>query len=98
MGISMSGKILKRDIVEKFAVEFDLTKKEATKQVDFIFETIIKELKEGNTVAINDLGKFEIKERAARIAINPATLEKVNVPAKKTVSFKASMKLKELFK
>ncbi len=48
-------------------------------------------------MAINDLGKFEIKERAARIAINPATLEKVNVPAKKTVSFKASMKLKELF-
>ena len=34
------------ETVEKFAVEFDLTKKEATKQVDFIFETIIKEIKQ----------------------------------------------------
>ncbi|NLZ75933.1 MAG: HU family DNA-binding protein [Erysipelotrichia bacterium] len=94
----MNGKILKSDIIEKFAVEFDITKKDAAKQVDFIFETIIEELIKGNDVSIKDLGKFEIKERAARVAINPATLEKVDVPAKNTVSFKASMKLKELVK
>ncbi len=91
----MNEKILKKDIVEKFADEFDITKKDAAKQVDFVFETIIAELVAGNDVAIKDLGKFEIKKRNARVAINPQTLEKVDVPAKKTVSFKASTNLKK---
>ncbi len=94
----MNSKILKKDIVEKFAAEFEITKKDAAKQVDFIFETIIEEIIAGNDVAIKDLGKFEIKQRAARTGINPATLQKVEVPAKKTVSFKASAKLKEAVK
>ncbi|MDI9540597.1 MAG: HU family DNA-binding protein [Bacillota bacterium] len=94
----MQIKILKKDIVERFAVEFDLTKKEAAKKVDYIFETIIEELTAGNDVLIKDLGKFEIKQRAARVGINPATLEKVDVPARKTVSFKASAKLKKAVK
>ncbi len=94
----MNSKIFSKDIVEKFASEFDITKKDATMQVDYIFETIIEELIAGNTVAIKDLGKFEIKQKASRVGINPATLEKVNIPAKKTVSFKASAKLKEAVK
>ena len=94
----MYQKILKKDLVEKFAAEFDITKKDANQQVDFIFDSIIKELVAGNSVSIKDLGKFEIKHRDARIAINPATLEKVEVPAKNTVTFRASAKLKEAVK
>ena len=33
-------------------------------------------------------GVFEVRERAARVAQNPRTLEKVPVPAKRTVKFK----------
>ncbi|MGI6608114.1 MAG: HU family DNA-binding protein [Erysipelotrichaceae bacterium] len=94
----MYRRIFKKDIIERFAAEFDLTKKDATSQVDFIFETIIEELISGTTVSIKDLGKFEIKQRTARSGVNPATLEKIDIPARKTLSFKASAKLKEAVK
>ena len=38
---------------------------------------------------------FEIKERAARKAQNPRTLEKVQVPKKKVVKFKVGRMMKE---
>ena len=39
-------------------------------------------------------GVFEIRERAPRIAQNPKTLERVPVPAKKTVKFKIGRLMK----
>ncbi|MCC6359153.1 MAG: HU family DNA-binding protein, partial [Phycisphaerales bacterium] len=38
---------------------------------------------------------FEIRERAARIAQNPKTMEKVPVPPKRTVKFKVGRLMKE---
>ena len=40
-------------------------------------------------------GSFEVKERAARTALNPSTREKMNIPACKVVSFKAGKALKD---
>jgi hypothetical protein len=42
-----------------------------------------------------EFGVFEIKERAARKAQNPRTLEKVRVPAKRVVKFKVGRLMKE---
>ena len=38
---------------------------------------------------------FEVKERAARRAQNPRTLEKVSVPAKRVVKFKVGRMMRE---
>ena len=38
---------------------------------------------------------FEVKERAARRAQNPRTLEKVHVPAKRVVKFKVGRLMRE---
>ena len=55
---------------------------------------VIRELSEGNRLEFRDFGVFEIRERAPRIAQNPKTLERVPVPAKKTVKFKIGRLMK----
>jgi nucleoid DNA-binding protein len=42
-----------------------------------------------------DFGVFETRTRAARTAQNPKTLERVEVPAKRTVKFKMGRLMRE---
>jgi hypothetical protein len=52
-------------------------------------------LGEGQRVEFRDFGVFEVKVRRARSAHNPRTLEKVMVPARRTVKFKPGRLMKE---
>ena len=53
------------------------------------------ELEKGNTVDLSGFGKFVVKEKAAHEGINPATMEKITIAAKKAVAFKPAKALKE---
>jgi nucleoid DNA-binding protein len=61
---------------------------------DFLDE-ITAELCHNNRIEFRDFGVFEIKARAARIAQNPKTLERVKVPSKRTVKFKMGRLMRE---
>ena len=84
----MSNVINKKDLAEKLAEEFGCSKKDATAYVQFVFDT----------VDVFGFGKFSISERAARTGINPATKEKIEIAASKSVKFKASKALKDAVK
>ena len=86
----MSNVINKKDLAEKLAEEFGCSKKDATAYVQFVFDT--------GTVDVFGFGKFSISERAARTGINPATKEKIEIAASKSVKFKASKALKDAVK
>ena len=43
-----------------------------------------------------DFGVFEVKQRAARMAQNPKTMERVQVPPKRTVKFKPGHMMKAI--
>jgi len=58
-------------------------------------DEVISELGKGNRLEFRDFGVFEVKERAARTAQNPRTLEKVQVPAKRSVKFKMGRIMRE---
>ena len=53
------------------------------------------ELARGNRLEFREFGVFEVRERAARWAQNPRTLEKVRVPAKRVVKFKVGRLMRE---
>jgi integration host factor subunit beta len=55
-------------------------------------DEVIRELAQGNRLEFRDFGVFETKQRAARQAQNPKTLERVHVPPKRTVKFKLGEK------
>ncbi|MDY0097412.1 MAG: HU family DNA-binding protein [Candidatus Dojkabacteria bacterium] len=86
--------MLKKDLVDRVAKSAGLTKKQSADAVDGVFEAITHALKAGDPVLLTGFGKFEVRERAARVGINPKTLEKINLPATKVPAFKAGKALK----
>lgn len=87
--------ITKKILIDRIAESTGM-KRVAVKQVvqEFLDEVII-ELGEGNRLEFRDFGVFEVKHRAPRIAQNPKTLERVPVPAKRTVKFKVGRRMRE---
>ena len=80
----------KKDFVDRIA---ENTQVKAVVQ-NFLDEIIV-ELTKGNRLEFRDFGVFEVKERAARKARNPKTLEPIDVPAKRSVKFKMGRLMKE---
>jgi len=87
--------ITKKDLVDRIAEKGGNKRVVVKKIVQRFLEEIIKELGEGNRLEFRDFGVFEVRERAARIAQNPKTMEKVEVPSKRTVKFKIGRLMKE---
>ena len=84
----------KKDLIDRIAIETDQKRSAVKKTVQCFLDTVIRELSQGHRLEFRDFGVFEIKNRAPRIAQNPKTLERVAVPAKKTVKFKVGRLMK----
>ena len=87
--------ITKKELIDRIA-ENTQTKRVSVKNIIQVFlDEIIAELSKNNRLEFRDFGVFETKLRAARIAQNPKTLERVEVPVKRTVKFKMGRLMKE---
>ena len=85
----------KADLVSKVSETTELSKKDATKVVDAVFDAIAEALQSGDKVQLVGFGNFEIRERSARKGRNPQTGEEIDIPASKVPSFKPGKALKE---
>lgn len=80
--------VTKKELVNRIADQTGATKVVAKDIIQRFLNAIINELADGNRLEFREFGVFELRERAARLAQNPRTLEKVPVPAKRIVKFK----------
>lgn len=87
--------VTKKDLIDRIAGTTTCRRSDVKTVVQRFLEELIDELGRGNRLEFRDFGVLETKERAARIAQNPKTLQRVSVPAKKTVKFKVGRLLKE---
>ena len=87
--------ITKKDLVDRIVENAGITRVAAKAVVQCFLEEIISELAKGNRLEFRDFGVFEVRERAARVAQNPKTLEPVDVPAGRRVKFKMGRIMKE---
>ncbi len=87
--------VTKKELVSRIADRTGQTKVVTKDIIQMFLDEIITELGKGNRLEFREFGVFEIKERAARKAQNPRTLEKVEVPAKRVVKFKVGRLMKE---
>ena len=87
--------VTKKELVSRIADRTGQTKVVTKDIIQMFLDEIITELGRGNRLEFREFGVFEIKERAARKAQNPRTLEKVEVPAKRVVKFKVGRLMKE---
>jgi nucleoid DNA-binding protein len=82
------------DLIEEYANEFGITKKEAEVRLDWVEDRIVKGVKSGDEVVLS-IGKFEMKKVPARMGRNPKTGESMKIVAKKKPVFKATKKFKD---
>lgn len=87
--------ITKKELVNRIADQTGQTKVVVKDILQRFLDEIIDELSHGNRLEFREFGVFEVRERAARRAQNPRTLEKVAVPAKRVVKFKVGRLMRE---
>ncbi len=85
----------KKELIEKVAVDAEITKKAAELAVESVLNGIETSLVEEGKITFVGFGTFEVRERAAREGRNPKTGETMTIAASKGVGFKAGKKLKE---
>ena len=85
----------KNDLVAAVSTGTGLSKSDATKAVDEVFDQITMALKKGDDVRLVGFGTFAVTKRAATQGRNPRTGEKIEIPASKRPKFTAGKGLKE---
>lgn len=88
----------KKELVGKVVEATGVSKKDVDAVIKATFDAITEALVVGDNVQLLGFGTFDVVERAARTAFNPATQEKIEIPATKAPKFKASKSLKEVVK
>ena len=88
--------MLKQDLIQKSTESLDgYLKKDISKAVDIIIETMAESLDQGKRVEIRGFGSFSIRSRKARLTKNPKTGKIMDIPPRKTLHFAMSKSLKE---
>lgn len=88
----------KKELVSAIAEKTEETKVKTEGMLNALIEVVSETLSNGEEVAIAGLGKFEVRERAARNGRNPQTGEAITIAASKVPAFKASKTLKDAVK
>lgn len=85
----------KKELITSMSEKTNLNKTNVEKALNAFIETVQEALETGQNVQLIGFGTFEIKERAARVGLNPKTKERIDIPAKKAPAFKTGKEFKE---
>ena len=85
----------KAQLVEKVANQTGLTRKRSREAVGAVISAITDSLAREEKVTLVGFGTFQVIERKARKGVNPQTRERLDIPAKNVVRFKAGKGLRE---
>ena len=88
--------VSKQEIINKLSSNFpNLYKKDISRLFNIFLFEITKALIEGERVELRDVMMFETRKQKKRTSLNPKTLEKVEVPEKRSILFKCSKEWKK---
>ena len=86
--------LTKADMAKSLFNAMGLNKKEALELVNLFFQELEASLTDGEQVRLSGFGNFELHDKKERPGRNPKTGEKVPVPARRVVTFRAGQKLR----
>lgn len=85
----------KNDLAKAVAGKTGLSQTAASEALGAVLESIESELSQGGEVTITGFGRFSVKERGARQGVNPATGQRISIPATTAPKFTAGARLKD---
>lgn len=88
----------KAELIEKVAVDSKVSKAEAARLLNCVFDSVTAALAKGDTVTLVGFGTFSVSKRAARKGRNPQTGAEIQIAASKVPRFKAGKALKDKVK
>lgn len=92
----------KSELVQSLASKTDMTKADAQRAVDALFNTddgvLAQALKKGDRVQITGFGTFETRQRKARTGRNPRTGDEIKIGPTVSPSFRPGKALKDAVK
>lgn len=85
----------KAELIDVVSSSVDVSKAEAARAVDAVFDGITGSLQRGDSVTLVGFGTFSVSERAARMGRNPRTGQSISIAASRTPKFKAGKALRD---
>jgi integration host factor subunit alpha len=85
----------KAKMIESLVAELNLEKQDARALVEGFFNRIRQKLFTGHHVRISGFGNFILRDKKERPGRNPKTGEDIPVSARRVVTFRPGMKLKD---
>ncbi|MHA1381305.1 MAG: HU family DNA-binding protein [Candidatus Helarchaeota archaeon] len=85
--------MIKADLINRIALELNVSNQEANKLVDVFLNIFKKTLENGEEIELRGFGNFRIRSQKSRPGRNPKTGETFPIPKKKIVKFKPSINL-----
>ena len=85
----------KSELINALSEETNFSKKDVARVLASFTRIVERTLKKGGKVSLTGFGTYWISKRPARVGINPATKEKINLPAIYVPRFKPGKHLKE---
>lgn len=87
-----------KEFASELSSRLGYTTKDTSELMASVLSDITQQLQEGNIVAVQGFGSFEVKKKAERVSINPTTKQRLLIPPKLVLAFKPSGTLKDKFK
>ena len=84
----------KSDLVEAVGRRMGFSRKRCANVVDLILEIMKERFERGEQVKLSGFGSFEVREKVPRRGRNPQTGEKIILPARRVLTFRASQLLR----
>ncbi|MCK4264872.1 HU family DNA-binding protein [Candidatus Babeliales bacterium] len=85
----------KNELINALSEETSFSKKDISKMLASFTRIVERTLKKGEKVSITGFGSYWISHRPARIGINPATKERITLPAINVPRFKPGKRLRD---
>lgn len=87
-----------KDFTSELSKKLGYTLKDTSELISSLLSGMTQQLEEGNVVAIQGFGTFEVRKKAERISVSPTTKQRMLVPPKLVLTYRPSTLLKEKFK
>lgn len=87
-----------KEFTSELSRRLGYTLKDTSELMSSLLSGMTQQLEDGNVIAVQGFGTFEVKKKAERISVNPTSKQRMLVPPKLVLTYRPSTLLKEKFK
>ncbi len=87
-----------KEFISNIASRMGVNAKEAQHLTNVFISELAEKLDDGNVLAVQGFGSFEVKKKLERIVVNPTTKQRMLVPPKLVLAYKPSPTLRDKLK